>query len=133
MLVPRFEKPTVSVNSVQYLGGNLRQQNFSVKLTVQNPNDRSLPVSGLHAELSVAGERLASGVSDQPFVVPAHGTADFDMTIQANFALALLKLGQKRADAHGDAIAYDLTGAAKLDLPLLHEVPFHQTGSLALK
>ena len=52
-------------------GGNLLQQNFAVKLKIQNPNDRALPVSGLHAELNVGGEQIASGVSNRAFVVPA--------------------------------------------------------------
>jgi LEA14-like dessication related protein len=104
-------------------------QNFLVKFEVQNPNPRPLPVSSLHAELNVAGERVASGVSNRSFVVPPMGQMEFDMTITANMALALLKL----ANGQGDSIDYDVTGAASLDLPFLHNLPFHQTGSLSLK
>ena len=110
-------------------GGNLLQQNFLVKFQVQNPNQRALPVSGLHAELDVAGERIASGVSNRSFVVPPMGQIEFDMTITANMALALLKLSGRR----GDSIDYEVTGAASLDLPFMHDLPFHQTGSLSLK
>ena len=49
-------------------------------------------MSGLHAELNVGGERIASGVSNRAFVVPPLGQTDFDMNITANMALALLKL-----------------------------------------
>jgi LEA14-like dessication related protein len=86
-------------------------------------------VSGLHAELNVAGERIASGVSNRSFVVPPMGQIEFDMTITANMALALLKLSNR----HGDSIDYEVTGAASLDLPFMHDLPFHQTGSLSLK
>jgi hypothetical protein len=44
-------------------------------------------------------------------------------------ALALLKLSNRS----GDSIDYQLTGAADLDLPFMHNLPFHQTGSLSLK
>jgi LEA14-like dessication related protein len=91
-----------------------------------------LPVSGLHIELNVGGEQIASGVSDRAFVVAAFGESDFDMTIKANVALALLKLANKM-DQHADSIEYDVTGAASVDLPFLRDLPFHQTGSFSLK
>jgi LEA14-like dessication related protein len=132
LLAPRFERPTVSVASIALAGGNLLQQKILVKFDIENPNDRELPVSELHAELDVAGERLASGVSDRPFVVPAHGTTQFDMTITANLALALLKLSQ-HSDGHSDSIDYEMSGSASLDLPFLHDLPFHQKGSFPLR
>ena len=126
---PKFERPNLTVSSIEMQGGNLLQQNFLVKFQVQNPNRRALPVSGLHAALDVAGERIASGVSNRSFVVPPMGQIEFDMTISANMALALLKLSNR----HGDSIDYEVTGAASLDLPFMHDLPFHQTGSLSLK
>jgi LEA14-like dessication related protein len=118
--------------AIEMRGGNLLQQNFAVKFNVQNPNDRALPVSGLHVDLNVGGEKIASGVSDRAFVVPAFGETEFDMTIKANTALALLKLANKM-DQHADSIDYDVSGAASIDLPFLRDLPFHQTGSLSLK
>jgi LEA14-like dessication related protein len=132
LVAPKFERPEVSVVSIELLSGSLFQQNFLVKLNIQNPNDRALPVTGMHAELNVAGERLASGVSNRPFVVPAQGTTQFDMTITANMALALLKLSQ-RADNHSDSIDYDMTGSASIDLPFLRDLAFHQKGSFSLR
>jgi LEA14-like dessication related protein len=127
LVTPHFEKPILSVAGIELAGGNLLQQNFLVKFNVQNPNDRALPVTGLHAELNVLGERAASGVSNHAFVVPAHGSSEFDMTISANLALVLLKLKQSR-DTGSDDIDYELTGAASIDLPFLREVPFRQRG-----
>jgi LEA14-like dessication related protein len=131
-LAPKFNRPNVSVVSIDLKGGNLLQQNFAVKLHIQNPNDRSLPVRGLHVELNVGGEQLASGVSDRAFVVPAYGETDFDMTIKANVALALLKLADKM-DQQSDSIDYEVTGAASIDLPFLSDLPFHQSGSFSLQ
>ncbi len=125
----KFERPNLTVVGIDMKGGNLLQQTFLVKFQIQNPNDRDLPVSGLHAELNVGGEQIASGVSNRAFVVPAHGQSEFDMTITASMALAMLKL----ANQHADSIDYELTGAASLDLPFMHNLPFHQNGSFALK
>jgi LEA14-like dessication related protein len=126
---PKFERPTITVTSIDMQSGNILQQNFLVKFQVQNPNDRTLPVSGLHAELDVGGQRIASGVSNRAFVVPPMGQSEFDMTITANMALALLQL----ANQHTDSIDYEVTGAASLDLPFLHALPFHQSGSFSLR
>ena len=131
LLAPKFEKPQLSVASIELTGGNLLQQNFLVKLNIQNPNDRTLPVTRLHVELNVGGVQVATGVNAQAFVVPAHGETQFDMNITANMALALLKLAGRK-DSHGDSIDYDMTGGASLDLPFLRDLPFHQSGSFAL-
>ncbi len=131
LLAPKFERPTVSVVSVELAGGNLLQQQFRVKFNIQNPNTRALPVSGLHASLSVGGEPIAEGRNDRAFVVPASGNIDFDMMITANMALALLKLANKM-DQHADSIDYDVSGAASIDLPFLRDLPFHQTGAFSL-
>ena len=132
LLTPQFERPTLSVAGIELVSGNLLRQNFRVKFNIQNPNDRALPVSGLHASLSLGGEHVAQGESDRAFVVPAKGAVDFDMIITANMALALLKLSHQM-DQHADSIDYDVSGAATIDLPFLRDLPFHQTGSFSLK
>jgi LEA14-like dessication related protein len=126
---PKFERPTLTMVGIEMAGGNFMRQNFLVKFNVQNPNDRALPVSGLHVELNVAGERVASGVSNRAFVVPAHGESQFDMTITSNMALALLKLSQRSTGS----IDYDMTGAASIDLPFMRDLPFRQNGSFSLR
>ena len=125
---PQFEKPAVNVIGIEMAGGNFLRQNFLVKFDVQNPNNRALPVTAVNVELYVAGQRVASGVSNSAFVVPAHGEVPFDMTITANLALALMTLGQ-RADQHSDSLDYEMTGTASIDLPFLHDLSFRQRGS----
>jgi LEA14-like dessication related protein len=130
LLTPKFEKPVVSVVSIQMVGGNLLQQNFLLTLNIQNPNDRALPVTSLHADLSVMGDSVASGLSNRSVVVPAHGDAQFDLSIKANMALVLLKLAG-RTDKRSDLVDYQLTGAASIDLPFMRDLPFHQAGSFS--
>ncbi|HLW25881.1 MAG TPA: LEA type 2 family protein [Steroidobacteraceae bacterium] len=126
-----FERPVLAVSGVQLQrGANLLQQSFLVTFQVENPNDRPLPVTAVHADLTVGGDRIASGATNRAFVVPPRGQSTFDMTINANMALAILKLA---SSPHADSIDYEVTGAADLDLPFMHNLPFHQTGSFSLR
>ncbi|MEO7205302.1 MAG: LEA type 2 family protein [Steroidobacteraceae bacterium] len=131
LIAPKFNRPNVTVLGIELRGGNLLQQNFAVKLNIQNPNDRPLPVRGLHAELTVGGEQIATGISVRAVVIPAFGESEFDLTITANLALALLKLADK-ANSRADSIDYDLSGAASIDLPFFRNLPFHQNGTFKL-
>jgi LEA14-like dessication related protein len=132
VIAPKFETPTLSVMSIEMTAGNILQQNFLVTVNIHNPNPRALPVTSLHAELHVAGEQIASGVSNRSVVVPPLGDAPFDMTITASMALALLKLAANK-DRHADSIDYVLTGGVSIDLPFLRDMPFHQSGSFATR
>jgi LEA14-like dessication related protein len=130
LFVPRFEKPTVTVAGIQFTGGNLLEQHFRVTLTVQNPNDRALPVKHLLAQLRSGGEEVASGESTQAFIVPAMGTANLDLTITANIALALLLTAKHKQDH--SAVDYEVSGVVDVDLPFLRTIAFHQTGNFGL-
>ncbi len=132
LIAPSFKKPNLEVVDVRVLGGNLFQQNLLATFRIDNPNDRALPVKSLRADLSIAGEPVASGVTTKPFVVPAGGNTQFDMTIGANLASGLLK-ALKNVDRHGDEVAYSLAGTASIDLPFMRALPFHQDGSLSLR
>jgi LEA14-like dessication related protein len=131
LFAPKLEKPNLSVIGIDMLDGNLFEQNFRVKLKIQNPNARALPVNGLSAKLAVNGEDLARGVTGKSFVVPALGDAEFDMTVTANMAAAIFKFANKfKKDA--EALDYDLSGKVSIDLPMLRSIPFHETGKFSL-
>jgi len=125
LFVPKLEKPTLSVVSVQMLKSDLWHQELKVRMRVQNPNDRSLPVKGLSYELDVDGQEFAHGVSGDSFVVPAHGEAEFDMSVSANMASMLARvLGQG-----GNQVEYQITGKIALSAGLLRSIPFKQHGT----
>jgi LEA14-like dessication related protein len=132
LLRPSFEKPELSVIDVRMLDGNFFQQNFLLRLKVRNPNDRAIPINSVSADLKVGGEPFASGTSNKAFTVAAFGEAEFEMTVQANMALAVIKLLGK-SDRQTDAIDYELDGKVSIELPFLRSLPFHQQGSLPLK
>jgi LEA14-like dessication related protein len=127
----KLEKPRLEVVDVQLLKGDLLQQQLRLRMRVQNPNDRQLPVAGITYELVVAGEAFAHGESERNFVVPALGSAEFDVNVTANAATALLKilsLGRKL-----ETVDYRLTGKVALSSGMLRSIPFDQKGSINLR
>jgi LEA14-like dessication related protein len=129
-LAPKFEAPQLSVADVQILGGDLFQQRLRVRMHVQNPNDRALPVRGITYRLEVQGQEFATGESAASFVVPALGEADFDMNVSTNLATTLMKI--LGGGANTKALAYHLTGKVTLSEGFLRSVPFEQRGTFRL-
>ena len=127
----RLEKTTLQVVDVQMLKGDLLQQQLKLRMRVQNPNDRELPVAGITYELAVAGEAFAHGESERNFIVPALGSAEFDVNVTANAATALLKIlagGRKL-----ETVDYRLTGKVALSSGMLRSIPFDQKGVVNLR
>src|SRR3984957_3663294 len=84
LFVPKLEAPRLSVVGVELQKGALWQQKLKVRMHVDNPNDRTLPIKGIAYSLDVNGQEFAHGESAASFVVPALGEAEFDMNMTAN-------------------------------------------------
>jgi LEA14-like dessication related protein len=128
----KFETPRLSIVRLELLKGDLLQQNLRVRLHVQNPNHRELPVSGITYEIEVAGEKFAYGESERDFVVPALGEAEFDVGVTANAAGVLLKLAAGGMGRR-DALDYRLFGRVNLKSGLRRSLPFEQRGKIDLR
>ena len=133
LLVPKLEKPQLSIVNVELLKSDLWEQQLKVRMRVQNPNDRSLPIKGLSYMLEVAGQEFARGASGASFVVPARGEAEFDMNVMANMAGTLLKLLSRSAETPDHRVDYHLTGKVSLSEGLLRSLPFEERGSFKLQ
>jgi LEA14-like dessication related protein len=127
----RLEKPDLKVVDVQLLKGDLLQQQLRVRMRVQNPNDRELPVSGITYQLQVGGEAFAHGESERNFVVPALGSAEFDVNVTANAATTVLRLlaGNRKLDK----LEYRLVGKVSLSSGMLRSLKFDEQGEINLR
>jgi LEA14-like dessication related protein len=132
LFVPKLQAPSLSVVSVDLLKSDLWEQHLRVRMHVQNPNDRTLPVKGISYTMDVSGQEFASGESGASFVVPAHGEAEFDMSVTANMAGALFKILGSGNDPGGQ-IDYRIRGKVSLSEGLLRSIPFEQRGTFKLK
>ena len=133
VLTPRFTPPRLSIADVQLEGGDLWEQRLRVRLHVENPNSRPLPVKGLEYTLEVAGQQLARGASAASFIVPAMGESEFDTNVTTNLAGTLLTLLGRGPDGLGRSVEYRLTGKVSLSEGLLRSIPFDERGSFRLQ
>lgn len=130
LFVPKLQTPNLSIVDVEVRRANFMEQELRVRMRVENPNDRSLPIQGLTYTVYLGGQEFANGVSDASFVVPALGTAEFNMDVTANAAGALFAvLGKPR----GQGIDYRMKGRVELSHGWLRSIPFEQSGTFTLR
>lgn len=79
-----YTEPEVTLANVEMLKSNLWEQSFRLRMRVDNPNDRNLPIRGMHYQVYLNDMRLATGVTDNHFNVPAYGSEYFDLTVRSN-------------------------------------------------
>ena len=132
LFVPKLETPRLSVVNVELQKSDLWEQRMRVRMRVENPNDRPIPVKGLTVSLDIQGQELAHGVSGASFLVPALGEAEFDMNMTANMAGALLKL-LGSGNQLGDQVEYRIRGKLSLSEGLMRSIPFEDHGMFKLK
>jgi LEA14-like dessication related protein len=132
-LAPKLSPPELTIVGVQLVGSDLLAQRLKVRLRVANPNNRRLPVDGLEYTLEVDGQPFASGESAASFVVPALGTAEFDMNVTTNVAGTLIRLLARGADAREQSVPYRLAGKISLSSGWLRSIPFEERGSFTLQ
>lgn len=130
LFVPKFQTPQLTIVDVQVIKANFLQQQLRVRMRVQNPNDRSLPIQGLSYTVYLGGQEFATGVSDASFVVPALGNAEFNMDVTANAAGALFAVLSK---PRGQGIDYRMKGRVELSHGWLRSIPFEQSGSFVVR
>lgn len=129
----KIEPPQVSIVGVQVVSGDLWSQRLNVRLHVQNPNDRALPIRRIEYSIEVEGEQFATGESLASFVVPPLGEAEFDLSVNTNLAGALLKLLGRGAGGLAQEIPYRLSGKVSLSEGWWRSIPFDQRGSFKLQ
>ena len=130
-IAPHLESPHLTVIAIEIKDATLAEQHFRVRIKVQNPNDRALPVTGITYTMQLEGEEFGQGEAASAFTVPAQGEAEFDMLMTTNLASAFWKVLPRLKDG-SQPVAYRLVGNVSTDLLFLRTIPFDQRGSFAL-
>jgi len=91
-LGPDLVAPRLSLVGVQMLSTDMFAQKFKLRVLVENPNDLELPVRGLEYQIIMMGDSFADGTSNDVFLLPARGEAEFDMLVTTNFVSSFGRL-----------------------------------------
>jgi LEA14-like dessication related protein len=128
----KLKAPKLSIVNVGMVSADVFNQQFRIRLHVQNPNDRELPIKAIEYELFLQGDSFAEGVSDQPFVVPAQGDAEFDTVVRTNFMSSVGRLLSKLNANEAGMVQYTFVGHVQLTKGMLRKIPFSEQGMVDL-
>ncbi|GAA6131927.1 MULTISPECIES: LEA type 2 family protein [Halopseudomonas] len=128
MFMPSYSKPDVSLANVEMLKSNLWEQSFRLQLRVDNPNSKSLPIRGMQYKVYLNDMRLATGVSNNVFDVPAYGSETFELEVRSNLwrhLADLVKLVEKQ-----QSVSYRIEGHISTGLFLAPNINLKEEGTL---
>jgi LEA14-like dessication related protein len=125
-----LQTPRLDVLGVQMLSTDMFAQRFTVRMHVQNPNDVELPVKGIDYKLLLMGDQFAEGVTNETFVLPALGEAEFDMTVTTNFVSSFGRLISRMGGGKLEDVEYELAGTLFIDKGMVRKVPFNKKGTV---
>ncbi len=130
---PKVQAPQLAITGVAMTSGDIFSQQFRVRLRVENPNDRELPVKAIDYKLFLQGDSFAEGTSTAPFNVPAHGETEFDITMRTNFVSSIGRLLSRFDGTSDNKVQYAITGSVRLEGGWVRKIPFTQSGVVDLK
>ncbi len=129
--LPRYgmEPLSVTLADVRPSQLGLLEQEFLMKIRVQNPNAMDLPLRGVAFDVELNGMHFAKGVSRQEGVVPAFGDVVLDVKAISTLGDILAQVVALREGGAG-RISYRLQG--KLSPVGGASLPFDSTGNIDL-
>jgi LEA14-like dessication related protein len=106
---PRMEPLSVTLSDIQPGQIGLLEQEYLIKIRVQNPNTVEIPVTGLSYKIELNGKSFAKGVSKQDVTVPAFGDVVLDAKAVGGLGGIITQIAQFQKGVP-DKVSYRLTG-----------------------
>lgn len=113
MLPKKPQAPIVKIAAVRPLNLSFTQQRLAFTLQVHNPNTYDLPLQSLDFVASLAGNKIATGKSDQEVTLPANGEATVEVVVEARVD-KLISQFQSMLSATSINLEYGVKGHVKL-------------------
>lgn len=123
-----MEPPAVTIADFGLGSVSLFEQQFNLKLRIQNPNTEELRIDGIAFDLEINGESFAKGVGNQAVTVPRFGS-DF-MPVEAVSSLGGLLKQFSRLMGDKPGFRYRIKGT--LSVSGGTRVPFDRRGEFNL-
>ncbi|MDH5227555.1 MAG: LEA type 2 family protein [Gammaproteobacteria bacterium] len=126
----KLESPELSLVGIQMLSTDMFAQKFKVRVLVKNPNELEIPVRGIDYTIILMGDSFAEGVSNDKFLLPAKGEAEFDMVITTNFVSSFGRLLSRVGGGKLQNLEYEIAGEVLVDKGMIRKVPFSHRGTV---
>lgn len=126
----RVEPPSVTVSDVRMGTAGVFEQQFFVKLRIQNPNDNDLQIKGSSFELELNDQPFAKGVSAQSVTVPRFGSEFVEIEAVSSLGNIVRQAGVMTSDTGMEKFRYRIKG--KLATRNAGPLPFDERGDLSL-
>ncbi|HZP86465.1 MAG TPA: LEA type 2 family protein [Burkholderiales bacterium] len=129
--LPRGTEPlSVTLADVRPVQMGLLEQEYAMKIRVQNPNNVDIPLAGVSFSVDLNGKTFAKGVSRQDTSVPAFGDVLLDVKAISTLGDLLNQVSAMRQEGLSK-ITYRLQG--KLSPARgISTLPFESVGNLDL-
>jgi LEA14-like dessication related protein len=122
--------PSVTISELNVVSIGLLEQQYDIKLRIQNPNPSPLQIDGVACEVDVNDRLFARGVGGQSVTVPRFGTEFIHVEAVSTLAGLLKQIGESLAD-QPPILRYRIKG--KLNLKdSLFPIPFEEQGEMNL-
>jgi len=119
-----MQAPSVTLADISVVNVGLFEQQFMLKLRVQNPNPQEFVIDGLAFDLEVNEQPFAKGVSNQLVTVPRFGSAVISADTMSTLGGVLRQFG-RLAQGERPSFAYRIRGNLSISGS---NVPFDRRG-----
>ena len=125
----KLQAPKVDLVGVKLLEMDPLAPRFRVRLKLENPNDQAPDLDGADAVLTVAGEKLAKGMTQGAVSLRARGSTETDVEVRAK-TMSFLKVMPELQKS--DALPYQVAGRLHFLQALgpLGALPFQAEGTV---
>jgi LEA14-like dessication related protein len=124
-LPPGMQAPAVTIADLRVDSAGLFEQQFDIKLRIQNPNPDEIRFDGMAFELDINDQAFAKGVGNQVVAVPRYGSAF--MSVEAVSTLGgLVRQFGRMAQSGKPEFKYRIKGS--LSIAGGARVPFDERG-----
>jgi hypothetical protein len=76
------------------------------------------------------GDSFGEGKTEERFVLPAKGEAEFDMLLTTNFVSSLGRLISRMGGGKLEKVEYEIAGTVALDKGFVRKLPFDHKGTV---
>lgn len=100
----------IDLAGIEPLAGQGMEARFTVKLRIQNPNDRAIHYNGIALDLQINGQPLASGVSDTSGEVPRFGESVISVPVTVSALSIARQIFGAIGYQPGQDVSYRISG-----------------------